>query len=931
MTATDKPRRLSAGLVLALAGAAMAASAPTHEQGVVHANAPARAGSACSAATGVRPGAPTTQATAAVRPDTLVPDGRRLVKLFDFNERPLGNYEPLPMGWTRHEGWGFPHYLEAGFDEAVGHEGPPSLRLNLNGGSVGFHYRSRTIEVVPTSDYVVFAWVRTEGLNRARASIGAAMMDRSGNDIPGTQTFSRFVGGPAENGRWHRLTAYLPGGVRNARFVHLSVWLTQRDARTRERRGTPASADDVEDTSGQAWFDDIEVYRLPRVRIDTGVPGNVFGPGCAPALHVLVNDPDGTGLVARLVVRDADDTVRFEQDLPIKPNDQTQPDRMGLPGLESGLYHAELSVSTAAGVLAARTLQFARLSRRYHNDDANPRPARGFGVAVNNLSEKHLADQLALIEQLGAEWVKMPVWLMASANSSGSAVSMGALESHLTQISGRGHEVVGWIGPDRQTLEQRREVGSLLDLLSSSPTRWRPGLAYVWSLYAGLIRWWQVGNEQDASLVWDPRLPAAVAAVRREMSDVVDSPRLVIPGNVLRTSDGGETDNESPPPSAVAAFVPPEVPPERIDEHPPAADARPKLWLTIAPLPRDRYPRRAWAADLTKRLVLAKAGRAEAIFVPQPWTVDDADGIRPNEEYLIFRTVADLLGGSQSVGTLTIDGRVECHVFDRDGRAVLAVWDDYAPPAGRDHWLLLDPGARQIDPWGRCTDLQAAGAECRVRIGPTPTFLEPLPTWLAKLRRSFGIVPSHVEARLAEHEAAIRFVNPLAEPISGEVRLVAPPGWTVRPSRFRFSLPSGQVHQEPISLSFPLNEPSGTKVILSEFLIEANRNYPLRIPAWFELGLEGIEVETFTQRAGDQVVVRQSVTNRSGEVVSFYGYLAASGRERLNRIISNLQPGETATKEYVLDNASELTGHRMRLGLQEVDGSRVWNCLIEAP
>ena len=45
----------------------------------------------------------------------------------------------------------------------------------------------------------------------------------------------------------------------------------------------------------------------------------------------------------------------------------------------------------------------------------------------------------------------------------------------------------------------------------------------------------------------------------------------------------------------------------------------------------------------------------------------------------------------------------------------------------------------------------------------------------------------------------------------------------------------------------------------------------LRIPAWFELGLAGIEVETFTQRAGSQVTVRQSITNRTEDTVSFSG------------------------------------------------------------
>lgn len=925
--------------MLAMIGLAVTATpAMTRGQSPSYVAAPEKATSSMAASAPAprapRPNVALTHPIPATTTDgVLVADHRRLVHVFDFNERPQGNYETLPMQWTRHEDWGFPHYLDAGFDEKVGHEAPPSFRMDLNGGSVAFHYRSRTIEVIPNSDYVVFAWVRTANLKRARACIGAALMDRAGEDIPGTGAFSRSVGGPQENGQWQRLKVQLPGGVRNARFISLSIWLTQPNAMSGKRRGTPASADDIEDTYGSAWFDDIQVYRLPRVRMDTGVPGNIFEPGPAPSLRVLVSDPDGVGLNARLIVRDADEISRVERIIPIKPIDQTTPDRIELPDLEPGLYRAELSVSTPTGVLASRAIRLARLGPRFTDREAGKQLARGFGVAVSQVSEKQLGDQLALIEHLRLEWVKMPVWLMASASSSTVPPASPAREAHVTRLSGLGHEIVGWIGPDRQTAEQRREAGSLLDLFGSPPARWRPRLAYVWSLYAGLIQRWQIGDERDASLVWDPRLPAVVAAVQKQMADVVNNPLVAMPGNILKTPGIGEATTTAPTDTTVAAYLSSEIPPEEMAEYwpAPAGIAPSNLWVTIEPLPPYRYPRKARIADLTKRLVLAKANQTAVIFVPQPWTATETGDLWPTEDYLIYRTVGDLLGGSTSVGKLTIDGQVECHVFDRGGRAILAIWDDYAPPAGRDHWLLLDPGARQIDPWGRVTALQATGAEYRVRIGQTPTFLEPLPTWLVKLRQSFAMAPPHVEASLMQHEATIRFVNPFAEPISGEVRLVAPPDWELRPSHFRFSLPPRQVHEERISLSFPLNESSGTKAILSEFLIEADRNYALRIPVWFELGLEGIEVETFTQRNGNQVTIRQSVTNRTPNVISFYGYLAIPERERLNRVIANLQPGQTATKEYVLDNAAQLAGHRLRLGLQEVGGSRVWNSLFESP
>ena len=858
---------------------------------------------------------------------------RRLLADFDFNERPLGNYEPLPMRWTRHLDWGFPHYLVAEFDEATGHDAPPSFRLELNGGSVGFRFRSRSIEVIPANDYAVFGWIRTEGLRRARASLSAGFMDRTGALIPGTEVFSRAVGGNPDAAEWSRVEVHLRGGIRNARFIALSVWLTQPGAIGGARRGTPSSAADVEDIHGRAWFDDIRVYRLPHSTLETGVPGNVFAPGHTPSLIVRVSDPDGDGLSSRLVVWNANGDPVLDRDIPVEAGAGPDAARVEVPDCGPGLYHAELSVSAASGLLGLRKLRYVSLAPLPGADAADPRPSRGFGVIVNELDEKSLSDQFALIRQLGPEWVKLPVWLLGSLRSTGGAGRLPAIEAHLSKLVTGGHEPVGWIGPDQLGPADRRILGSLVDLLSGTPTAWQPRLAFVWSRYAGLVNWWQVGDEQDAELTWDPRLPAAVTAVAKAMREVVTNPVLVMPCPILRDGDAPETQPVAAPLGARVLSVPYTIPGERFHEYWSAAgsDAPPALWVTVETPPEEHYAREMRIRDLTKRLILAKANGAAAVFLRQPWTMTGANDLEPNEDYVVFRTVAAKLAGTRGFGTLMIDGRIECHVLDRGGRAVMAVWDDYAPPGGRDRWLPLDPGATQTDPLGRVTVLHGTGMETRVCIGPMPTFVEPLPTWLVRLRQGFALGPPHVEARLAEHERVVRFANPFNEPISGDVRLVAPPGWEVRPLQFRFALAAQQTHEERILVSFPTNESAGTKVIVSEFAIDADRLYRLRIPAWLELGLEGIDVQTFTRRADDRVLVRQSVTNRTDSAVSFYGSLSVAQRERLTRLIPNLQPGQTATREYMLDEASRLAGSRMRLSLHEVDGSRIWNCVLDVP
>jgi len=280
---------------------------------------------------------------------------------------------------------------------------------------------------------------------------------------------------------------------------------------------------------------------------------------------------------------------------------------------------------------------------------------------------------------------------------------------------------------------------------------------------------------------------------------------------------------------------------------------------------------------------------------------------------------------------MVLDGRAQCAAFDRSGKAVLAIWDDFAPSEGRDYWLTLDRGARQIDPWGNVQMLHAVGTQYRIRIGRIPTFIDCMPTWLAKLHQSIRINPSRVEADLTRHTATIEFTNNFTEPISGTVRLLPPPNWTVAPYQMTFALTSGQSCRLDASVSFPINEPSGTKLILADFEIDAERRYRARIPVWFELGLLGIEIDSFVQRVGSDVIVRQSVTNHTNQTVSFYGFLLASQREEIQRLIANLQPGQTITKEYELPDATPLIGRYMMLGLREVNGGRIWNRFMEIP
>jgi hypothetical protein len=470
----------------------------------------------------------------------------------------------------------------------------------------------------------------------------------------------------------------------------------------------------------------------------------------------------------------------------------------------------------------------------------------------------------------------------------------------------------------------------MLDLLSEDPRGWRPLIAEVWSRYAGLIHVWQIGRDGRGELFLDDRLPAVIPTVRQEMATLMSNPRLATTASALYAPAPGRlTEYES-------VALPVSLSPDEIARQgePFVRGERDRTWFHVEPLDREVYPRVVRLADLARRLAEAHYHEAGGVFMAAPWSVETepfAARVNPDEDYLIYRTVADVLGGAKPVSRTVINGRAEALVFDRQPGGILFVHDRYAPPEGREHVLMLGEGAEQVDLWGNRTPLPTVEGRQVVRIGPTPTFIINASTWLIEFRREFRIEPSLVEASFEGDEHVIVFRNTYHEPITGHLRLHVPESWDVRPDRIAFALPPGEVFREPVAIRFPHNVEAGVRALVGEFHIDAIRRYEIMTPAWFEIGLNGIDLDTFVFRTGDRVIVRQSITNRTGQATDFEGYLLVPNRQRLTRLFTNFLPGQSITKDFILDAASDLTGRQVRIGLKELRGTRVWNRVITVP
>ncbi|MCH7884944.1 MAG: hypothetical protein IIC01_06780 [Planctomycetes bacterium] len=129
----------------------------------------------------------------------------------------------------------------------------------------------------------------------------------------------------------------------------------------------------------------------------------------------------------------------------------------------------------------------------------------------------------------------------------------------------------------------------------------------------------------------------------------------------------------------------------------------------------------------------------------------------------------------------------------------------------------------------------------------------------------------------------------------------------------------------------PHNEPVGLKIILAKVTLDET-GYYLEIPLEIEVGLSDVEVFGLALVESQKLLLRQTVTNRSADVLSFRATANVPGRQRQYRPIPNLAPGETQTVEYRFSNARDLIGRHVQLSLRELnDGPRVHSLELRVP
>lgn len=853
----------------------------------------------------------------------------RVIKVFDFDEEQYGNYEHMPMNWqqiTSPQRPGHPRFLEPLIDKSVGHLAPPSFKLPLAGGSLACHYLAKEISVHPSCDYLITAWIRPHGLAHARAYVTAYFLDHALQEIDATRRPSARIGGDQEDA-WQRVTLLLSGGHERARWIGLSVHVEQQaDEPAGPTNLRPIRQQDIRAT---AWFDDISVVRMPSAYLGMSAIGSVFMHDEPVTCEACIVDLDGRGLDTRLEIIDAEGELIDCHRAPIVRS-RRECALLELHSLAPGFYCARLVVEVSGHEDIAREVSFIRLA------PSLPTVGDGFsglGVSVGPSAPAHQKISDHLLTMLGATAVKVPLWRR---DMDDEEIVEGDRRADvlIRALRSRGVTVVGVLGePPPSLLQAFGHPGhTALDVLASPPERWKPYLAFPLARYGYEVQAWQVGPDVLSSASDVRQLAAAVENVRTTIEPLVGKPTLVAPQSVMELSP------EPVPDVDVRLLdVSAQISSDRLSEQVAhlLKDRAATSWIGLETLSADRFDRRARLAETARRIVLSLQAGAQKVFVAQPWTIEDGDFARvePDEVFCVVRTLFQALGGLEPAGEVWLDPSIRGYLFEdrSSGRGALVVWargHGESPQAVRTDAV---PDARHYDLFGNQQPISLSDDGRILMVESLPSVLVPVDAERVRTLADFHIDNSVVQVRLEPHRRVLKLRNGYRRTLAGRLEILPPDGWQVSPRRHDLHVPPGAWTEIPLILQMPANQAIGPLVLRARLRSAGQPASQLMLRASLSVSCPELDVNVLTRMEENGLHVVQRITNRSGRTLDLRSLVLYPDMRDESRVITGLVDGQTAVREYTLEDAETLLGRPIRVTVEEWSGSIKCHHLVTIP
>jgi len=837
-----------------------------------------------------------------------------------FDELTDCDYDGWPDRWTRRSGPGFPLYNKILLCEQSPPDGGRSLRLELDGGGAVAY--SPPVTVSPCCDYLLEAYVKTEGLRHDQVFLSLGIVNEEGRTL---QTFSSdpIPGSPA----WTRLRL---GPVSPVAAETRSAII-----------GLHLEPGAKEDMKGCAMFGGIWLGRLPRMTLAADTPTRLYTDPKRVAVTCAVSGLEQPGAIVAFEMTDAcaNPLARDTKTLEIAAAEGrgekgegrgkrqggsetrrlvegTAPWRPPVPG--PGFYRIRAAVEGRASDLLRREITLAVI-----------RPQRApveseFGWSLTRGNRPlSLASTGDLLSQAGVRLVKYPLWLDTGRGES----QPEELAAFLEQLSRSGIPVVGTLDlPPKEVLARfdPARPPSVAEVFGAKREVWYPSLERVMVRLGTQVRWWQLGCDEDMSFVGYPDLKGKIAQIKTELDRVGYDLNVGMAWNWRCPLP--KTAPEKAPWRFVSLMAePPLTARELATSLPNAQREQVRRYVVLKPLARREYGLEDRAVDLVQRMLAAKVHGAAGIFASDPFHSEHGlmnDDGTPGELFLPWRTTALVLAGAKPLESIRLPQGSPNHVFARATDAAMIAWN--RTPI--EETLYLGEEVRQIDLWGQERQPAKTEAGSQLRLGPLPTFVTGMSKPVALWRHGFVLAKDRIPSVFNQRQSnRFEFKNTFDRSVAGSVRLAAPEHWTVRPDRCDFRLMPGETLRQDFELILPNDALSGPHVLQAEFDLAADRAYRFSVYRPIQVGLGDVRIEVVTHlNDRGELEVQQRTLNEGNDSIDFRCDLYAPGRRRLSTQVAGFARSQNV-KLYRFSNGRDLIGKTLWLQAQENHGLQVFN------
>ncbi|MEZ0263732.1 MAG: hypothetical protein ACAI43_03315, partial [Phycisphaerae bacterium] len=135
--------------------------------------------------------------------------------------------------------------------------------------------------------------------------------------------------------------------------------------------------------------------------------------------------------------------------------------------------------------------------------------------------------------------------------------------------------------------------------------------------------------------------------------------------------------------------------------------------------------------------------------------------------------------------------------------------------------------------------------------------------------------------------------------------------------------------EQTLAIEFPYNSSGGPKTIDANFVLQADRQSTFTVPLTVTLGLSDVGMQTLALRDGADIVVQQVIQNYGDRPIDYSAFAILPGQARQERLVTNLAPGRSTIKRYRFPAAEIAPGVKLRVGVKELNGTRILNDEVE--